>query len=71
MGEGLYDLKNLAEAMKRAHAPVPRYLIVVISPFAIVCAFVSTLWRESGSAWWHAWNAVMIEVGAIRKAWRR
>lgn len=71
MGEGLYDLKKLAEAMRDANRPGPHWLIVLVAPLAIAAAFVSTLWRESMSAWWYAGNAVMQECEAIRRAWRR
>lgn len=49
---------------------VPRVLVVIGMVVCPPISFVVTLFRESGSAWWHAWNSAMQEIESGKSAWR-
>lgn len=47
-----------------------RIFIVLVAPFTISWAFVSTFWREVKSAPWYAWNEARMDFDTARRAWR-
>lgn len=46
-----------------------RAVVVIVLPFCMLWAFIVTLVREIGNAFWYAHNSSMQEWEASRRAW--
>lgn len=49
---------------------IVRLVIIIIAPPILVYAFISTLFRELGNAFWYARNETAQEFGQVCAAWR-